>query len=60
VAYKVIEGFGDWKGILLGARQAVEVMEDGAFEIAQVVIGGTAAAQAQPEQEQAPPTEKAA
>lgn len=60
MADKMIEGFGDREGILLGARQVVEVVEDGAFEVAQVVVGRTAAAQAQPEQEQSPPAEKAA
>ena len=57
---KMIQGFGDREGFLLGARQVVQVVEDGAFEVAQVVIGRTAAAQAQPEQEQSPPAEKAA
>jgi hypothetical protein len=57
---KMIESFGDREGILLGARQVVEVVEDGAFQVAQVVVGGTAAAQAQPKQEQSPPAEKAA
>lgn len=60
VADKMIEGFGDRQGILLGACQVVEVVEHGAFEVTQVVVGGTAAAQAQPEQEQSPPAEKAA
>jgi len=60
MANEVIQGLGDRERILRGARQAVEIMEDGAFEVAQVVIGGTSAAQAQPKQEQAPPTEKAA
>ena len=57
---KVIEGFGDRKGILLGARQVVEVVEDGTFQVAQVVVGGAAAAQAQAEEEQAPPAQKPA
>jgi len=52
VSDKMIQGFGDREGLLLGARQVVQVVEDGAFEVAQVVIGRTAAAQAQPEQEQ--------
>jgi hypothetical protein len=60
VSDKMIQGFGDREGLLLGARQVVQVVEDGAFEVAQVVIGRTAAAQAQPEQEQSPPAEKAA
>jgi hypothetical protein len=60
VSDKMIQGFGDWEGLLLGARQVVQVVEDGAFEVAQVVTGPTAAAQAQPEQEQSPPAEKAA
>ena len=57
---KMIEGFGDREGILLGVRQEVEVVEDGAFQVAQVVVGRTAAAQAQAEQEQSPPAEKTA
>jgi hypothetical protein len=59
MADKMIEGFGDGEGILLGARQEIEVVEDSQFEIAQVVIGGATAAQAQTEQEQSPPTEEA-
>lgn len=60
VSDEMIQSFGDRERVLLGAGQQVEVVEDGAFEIAQVVIGRTATAQAQPEQEQAPPAEKAA
>src|SRR5512138_1598935 len=60
VSNKVIQGFGDWERILLGAGQTVEVVENGAFQVAQVVIGGTAAAQAQAKEEQPPPAEKAA
>jgi len=56
---KMIEGFGHRKGVLLGARQQIEVVEDGQFQVSQVVIGGTAAAQAQSEQEQAPPAKEA-
>src|SRR3974377_552248 len=41
---KVVQGFGDRQAILLRARQMVEIVENGAFEVAQVVIGGTAAA----------------
>src|SRR5260370_31053214 len=57
---KMVEGFGDREGILLGARQEVEVVEDGTFQVAQVVVGRTTSAQAQPKQEQSPPAEKAA
>ena len=56
----MVEGFGDRQGVLLGARQMVEVMENGAFQVAQVVVGRTAAAQAQAEEEQPPPAKKAA
>jgi hypothetical protein len=35
-------------------------VEDGQFKVPQVTVGRTAAAQAQPEQEQTPPAEKAA
>ena len=57
---KMIQGLGDRQGVLLGARQMVEVMENGAFQVAQVVVGRTAAAQAQAEEEQPPPAKKAA
>src|SRR6266481_536042 len=57
---KMIERFGDRQRLLVGARQVVEVVEDGAFEVTQVVVGRTAAAQAQPEHEQSPPAQKAA
>src|SRR5208282_200987 len=60
VPNKMIESFGDRQGILLGACQQIEVVEDGAFQVAQVIICRTAAAQAQAEQEQSPPAEKAA
>jgi hypothetical protein len=60
VADKMIEGFCHRQGVLLGARQEIEVVEDGQFEIPQVTIGGTTAAQAQAEQEQPPPAEEAA
>lgn len=58
VSDKMIQGLGDREGVLLGARQKVEVVEDGAFQVAQVVIGRAAAAQAQAKQEQPPPAEK--
>jgi hypothetical protein len=48
------------QGVLPGTGQKVEVVEDSAFQVAQVVIGRTATAQAQTEQEQAPPAEKTA
>ena len=57
---KMIESFGDRQRILPSAGQQVEVVEDGQFEIPQVVIGGTTAAQAQAEEEQSPPANKAA
>jgi len=60
MADKMIEGLGDGKGFLLGTSQEVEVVQDGAFQVAQVTVRRTAAAQAQPEQEQPPPAEKAA
>lgn len=60
VSNKVIQGLGDRQAILLRASQVIEVMEDGAFQVAQVVIGGTAAAQAQPKEKQPPPAEEAA
>jgi hypothetical protein len=49
VPEEMIEGFGDRERILPGACQEVEVVEDGQFQVAQVVIGRTAAAQTQPE-----------
>jgi len=60
VTDEMIQRLGDREGVLLGARQKVEVVEDGAFEVAQVVIGRTSTTQAQPEQEQSPPAEKTA
>src|SRR5208337_2140897 len=39
VPNEMIEGLGHREGLLLGACQEVEVVEDGAFEVAQVVIG---------------------
>ena len=54
------EGFGDRQGILVGAGQEVEIMEHGAFQIAQVIIGGAAAAQGQAKKQQAPPAQKTA
>ena len=60
VADEVVKGLGDGEALLLGARQEVEVVEDRQFEVAQVVVGGATAAQAQAEQEQSPPAEKAA
>ncbi len=60
VSNKVIEGFGDGQRILLRARQVVEVVKNGAFEVTQVVISGTTAPQAQPKEEQPPPAEKTA
>jgi len=44
VSNKVIEGLGDWQGILFGARQPIEIVEGGAFQVAQVIVGRTAAA----------------
>jgi len=58
VSNKVIEGFGDGQRILLGVGQEVEIVENGAFQVAQVVIGATTATQAQPKEEQPPPAEK--
>jgi hypothetical protein len=59
VSDEVIEGFGHRQAILLGARQVVEVVENGAFQVAQVIVGGTAASQAQAKEQQPPPAEKA-
>jgi hypothetical protein len=59
VTDKMIQGLGDREGVLLGAGQQIEIVEDGQFEVPQVVIGGTAAAQAQAEQEQSPPAKEA-
>src|SRR5438445_1691399 len=38
VADKMIEGFGDREGILLSVGQEVEIVEDGAIEVTQVVL----------------------
>ena len=58
VPNKMIEGLGDRERLLLGARQEIEIMEDGQFEVAQIIIGRAAAAQAQAEEQQSPPAEK--
>ena len=60
VPNEMIQGLGDRQRVLLRAGQMVEVMEHGAFQVAQVVIGRAAAAQAQAEEEQSPPAEKPA
>ena len=60
VTDKMIEGFGDGEGFLLSPGQVIEVVEDSAFQVAQIVVGRTTAAQTQSEQEQSPPAEKAA
>jgi hypothetical protein len=59
VADEVIEGLGDREALLLGAGQEVQVVQDGTVQVAQVIVGGTAAAQTQPEQEQSPPAKEA-
>jgi len=59
MADKVIEGFGNRQSVLLGAGQKIEIVEDGAFQIAQVIVSGAAAAQTQSEEEQSPPAQKA-
>ena len=59
MADKVVERLGDGQSVLLGVRQKIEIMEDGAFQIAQVVIGRTPATQPQSEEQQSPPTQKA-
>ena len=46
VPNKMIEGLGDRERLLLGARQEIEIMEDGQFEVAQIIIGRAATAQA--------------
>jgi hypothetical protein len=55
---KMIEAFGDRERVLLRARQEIEIVEDGQFEVAQVIIGRAAAAQPQPKEQQSPPAEK--
>ena len=60
VANEVIEGLGHRQGVLLCAGQEIEIVQDSAFRVAQVVIGGTTAAQAQSKEKQSPPAKKAA
>ena len=60
VADEVVEGFGDGQGSLVSGCQVVEVVEDGALQVAQVVIRRAAAAQPQAEKERAPPSQEAA
>ncbi len=57
---EMIEGLGDRQRVLPRAGQMIEVVEDGAFQVAQVVISRTAAAQAQTEEKQSPPAKKTA
>jgi hypothetical protein len=59
MADKVVEGLGDGQSVLVGAGQKIEIVEDGAFQIAQVVIGRTPATQPQSEEQQSPPAQKA-
>ena len=59
MADKVIEGFGNRESVLLGAGQKIEIVEDGAFQIAQVVISRAPASQTQSEEQQSPPAQKA-
>jgi hypothetical protein len=59
VADEVIEGLGDREALLLGAGQQIEIVQDGQFQVAQVVVRRTAAAQAQAEEEQSPPAKEA-
>ena len=58
--HKMSAGLGAREGLLLGARQGVEVVAEGPFEVAQVVVGATAAAPTQAEPEPSPPADKAA
>jgi hypothetical protein len=60
VTDKMIQGLGHREGVLLGAGQEIEIVEDGQFEVPQVVIGGTAAAQAQTKEEHPPPAKETA
>jgi len=58
MADEVVQGLGDGQGGLRGARQMIEIVEDGAFQIAQVIIGRASAAQPQAKEQQPPPVEK--
>ena len=60
VSNKMVEGLGDGQGILVGARQVIEVVEDSQFKVTQVIVSRTTAAQSQAKEEQSPPAEKAA
>jgi hypothetical protein len=48
MADRMIEGPGDRESFLVGAGQAVQIVEEGTFEVAQVVIGGAAATRSSP------------
>jgi hypothetical protein len=55
---EVVESFVDGQGVLLGARQAIGIVQYLQFGIAQLVIQLAAAAQLEAEQQQPPPGEK--
>ena len=59
MADKVVERFGNRQSILIGASQKIEIVEDGAFQVAQIIIGRAAAAQTQAKEQQPPPAQEA-
>lgn len=58
MADKVVQRFGDRQSVLIGAGQKIEIVEDGAFQVAQIIIGRAAAAQTQTKEQQPPPAEE--
>ena len=59
MADKVVQSFGDRQSLLVGVGQQIQIVENGAFQIAQIVIGRAAAAQTQTKEQQPPPAEEA-
>jgi hypothetical protein len=51
MAQKMAQGLVDRQRLLLGPRQAIDILQDVQFEIAQLEIQFTAAAQLQAEQQ---------
>ena len=59
MAEEVIEGFMDRQGLLLGFGQLIDVVQDGQFDVPELVVQGAPAPQFEGEQKQAPPDQEA-
>lgn len=58
MADKVVEGLGDRERVLVRVGQKIEIVEDSAFQVAQIIVGRAAAAQTQTKEQQPPPAEE--